>query len=258
MESAAPRKLKLTQILGGLALAFLMYNIGYILAGLISAFVFTITKLSTYPIIIIAQSISCSVIGIWVARRSNDIVLKDYSGRGIFILFLCLNLIALVAAVFSPDTSLQASSAASSLATPAAAYWWFWRRDTIIETTGSPLVDIGPEKTKGLHRIWEPLAPIIMALPILLYFIAGLAQIGAVSAQIESFLGLPSFISTLGALFLTYIPVVGNIIGYFGAKDVWGWEWWQAALLCFLPIVLYFGIIALSSAANGVAAFLRK
>ncbi len=46
-------------------------------------------------------------------------------------------------------------------------------------------------------------------------------------------------------MFLSYTPLVGSLIGFFGAKDVWGWAWWQAAALYIgLPIfIIIFSIL---------------
>jgi hypothetical protein len=35
------------------------------------------------------------------------------------------------------------------------------------------------------------------------------------------------------AFIVSYIPLVGSIVGMVGAMDVWRWEWWQAGLLFF-------------------------
>jgi len=47
-----------------------------------------------------------------------------------------------------------------------------------------------------------------------------------------------SIISFVIAMILGPIGSVAiAIIGFVGATDGWGWEWWQAALLCF-PFVI--------------------
>lgn len=73
----------------------------------------------------------------------------------------------------------------------------------------------------------------------------GLLQLAAIMAQLQSFFGLPWFVAGPIGLILTYIPIVGSVVGFFGAKDVFGWEWWQAGLLFFgiglFSIVMAFG-----------------
>lgn len=75
--------------------------------------------------------------------------------------------------------------------------------------------------------------------PQLGFFIWGLVQLSAVYAQVHAFTHLSSFFSGVLSLALTYVPLIGGVVGFFGAKDVWGWLWWQAALLYFaVPIGL--------------------
>lgn len=70
------------------------------------------------------------------------------------------------------------------------------------------------------------------------YFVVGIAQFFAIWDAIELYLdwGLLDF---LIALFVTYIPLLGSILGYFGATEVWYWEPWQALALFFwyVPIM---------------------
>jgi hypothetical protein len=60
-----------------------------------------------------------------------------------------------------------------------------------------------------------------------------LLQIFAVSDQIQSVLEWPAALATFAGVVLAFVPVVGNIIAFFGATDVWGWETWIAAVVFF-------------------------
>ncbi len=60
-----------------------------------------------------------------------------------------------------------------------------------------------------------------------------LLQIFAVSDQIQSVLEWPAALATFAGVMLAFVPVVGNIIAFFGASDVWGWETWIAAIVFF-------------------------
>jgi len=60
-----------------------------------------------------------------------------------------------------------------------------------------------------------------------------LLQIFAVSDQIQSVLEWPAALATLAGVVLAFVPIVGNIIAFFGATDVWGWETWIAAVVFF-------------------------
>lgn len=73
----------------------------------------------------------------------------------------------------------------------------------------------------------------------LLYLVIGLAQFFAIWDAIEHYLdwGVLDFII---AMFVTYIPLVGSILGYLGATEVWRWEAWQALALFFwyVPVAI--------------------
>lgn len=73
----------------------------------------------------------------------------------------------------------------------------------------------------------------------LIYLGVGVVQLFAVMDGLEHWLGLPGFIAGILGLFLAYFPIVGTIMGFIGAIDVWGWEWWQAALLFFGSFILF-------------------
>ena len=65
------------------------------------------------------------------------------------------------------------------------------------------------------------------------FFGMGIFQMAAIIAGFNVWLGWNWFLSLVIALFITYIPLVGQIVGIMGAVKGWGWEWWQAALLFF-------------------------
>lgn len=60
-----------------------------------------------------------------------------------------------------------------------------------------------------------------------------LLQIFAVSDQIQSYLEWPAALSTFAGVVLAFVPIVGNALAFFGAKDVWNWPLWLAALVFF-------------------------
>ncbi len=60
-----------------------------------------------------------------------------------------------------------------------------------------------------------------------------LLQVSAVSAQVQAYLGWSAAPATFAGFALAFIPVVGNVIAFFGATDQWGWAVWQAALVFF-------------------------
>ncbi len=67
----------------------------------------------------------------------------------------------------------------------------------------------------------------------LMYLGLGLVQLFATVDGIAHWTGMSSFFAWIIALVVAYFPLVGTIAGFTGAVSVWGWEWWQAALLFF-------------------------
>jgi len=80
------------------------------------------------------------------------------------------------------------------------------------------------------------------------YIILGLFQLAAIMAGFEDWLGLHWIIAALLSLFITYIPLVGTVVGMFGAVTAWHWSWLQAGSLFFGPFVLILIIVIVSNA----------
>jgi hypothetical protein len=65
----------------------------------------------------------------------------------------------------------------------------------------------------------------------------GILQVFAIAAQVNSVMRLGEVLSTVAAFVLTFVPIVGSVIAFFGAKDVWQWSPWAAgAVFLLLPI----------------------
>jgi hypothetical protein len=65
------------------------------------------------------------------------------------------------------------------------------------------------------------------------WLVIGILQLFAVSAQVQAELDWGPAPSTLAGLLLAFIPLIGGVVAFFGAKDVWGWDAWLAALVFF-------------------------
>lgn len=98
--------------------------------------------------------------------------------------------------------------------------------------------------------------PIILYL---LYSLLGLAQLVAYLAGIQLWLGVGAPIGLIiffvTTMVLPFGPFVNAIIGFYGAYAVWGWPWWQAALLTFPFAILGIVVMGLSSV-MGIAALI--
>ena len=64
----------------------------------------------------------------------------------------------------------------------------------------------------------------------LAWLTVGVLQFFAVSAQVQSLTDWGPAPSTLVSVPVTFIPVVGSVTAFFGAKDVWGWAPWLAGV----------------------------
>lgn len=74
------------------------------------------------------------------------------------------------------------------------------------------------------------------------YFVVGIVQLFAIADGVGFGLGVGSFISFFIAIFVTYIPLLGSILGLYGAVNVWDWSIWQALVLFFwyIPVGILF------------------
>ncbi len=80
----------------------------------------------------------------------------------------------------------------------------------------------------------------------ILYLLLGVFQLAATFAGLEVWVGLHWIIAGPLAFFLAYIPLVGTIVGMFGAVEAWGWSWGQAGALFFGPFIVIFILLLIS------------
>ncbi len=65
------------------------------------------------------------------------------------------------------------------------------------------------------------------------YILIGFAQLFAIQDWFINSWGWGSIFSFIAALFVTYIPILGSVLGVMGAHDYWGWSWVASLLLFF-------------------------
>lgn len=80
------------------------------------------------------------------------------------------------------------------------------------------------------------------------YLLLGIFQIAAIMAGLEDWVGLHWILSIIIAAPIAYIPILGTIVGMFGAVEAWHWSWLQATGLFFGPLALIFIFAALTGA----------
>ena len=81
-----------------------------------------------------------------------------------------------------------------------------------------------------------------------------LFQLAAITAGLESWVGLHWTIAYPLGLFLAYMLLLGTIVGIHGAVTAWQWTWLQARGLFFGP---FLGIVVLRPPRNPLAQRLR-
>lgn len=248
-ELAAPTKISFLRGLSGVLLATLFYLIGSIIAAVIASFPVFIAGLTDNLIAQTVQSVIVTAAGMWFSRSATDWTLKRYSGRAVFVVFLSLMLItATVFAVRLPFNAKVGASFVQLVTTCGAAYYWFWRRES--ET---------PEIIMSRVENGKAIASTMLGcLPMVLFLVFGLIQYSAISAQVQSVTHSNGWLSGALTWLLTYLPIVGSIVGFFGAKDVWGWQWWQAALLYFGMPVGFYVLYAIGGATNAMIQRTRR
>jgi hypothetical protein len=94
-------------------------------------------------------------------------------------------------------------------------------------------------------------AAILPALIWIAYLGCGLFQLFAIMDGLEKWLGLHWILAAPAALFLTYIPIVGSVVGVIGAVNAWGWTWLQAIGLFVAPVAMALAIGLMPSRSNG-------
>lgn len=77
------------------------------------------------------------------------------------------------------------------------------------------------------------------------YFVVGIVQLFAIVDGIGHALNIGGVLSFIIALFVTYIPLLGSVLGVYGAVEVWDWSMLQAVVLFFwyVPVFLVAGLV---------------
>jgi hypothetical protein len=94
-------------------------------------------------------------------------------------------------------------------------------------------------------------------------FVLNVCQLAAAQAGLEEWWGIPGWMAFMVGFFALIIggPAAGlavSVAGFFAAMQVWHWEWWQAALLCFPTLILGIGLMLFQGAAVGIGSLLSN
>jgi hypothetical protein len=79
------------------------------------------------------------------------------------------------------------------------------------------------------------------------FFAIGLVQLFAIADGISYGMGWGGFASFIAAAFTTYVPLLGSVLGVYGATHAWDWGILQSIALFFwyIPFAIAFGIIGM-------------
>jgi hypothetical protein len=104
------------------------------------------------------------------------------------------------------------------------------------------------EKDAPIGETTRIIARVAVIFPLLMFVLMGLIQLFAVYAEIESVTHIWKIAALYLASIITYIPIIGNVCGFFGAKNVWDWPWRRAAALYIgLPVFMLLISVVISA-----------
>lgn len=71
------------------------------------------------------------------------------------------------------------------------------------------------------------------------FLIMGVVQFFAAWDGFMYLLGVGSILGGILAFLFAYVPVVGSVVGMYGAMKVWDWGFWQAFVLFFWYLIFW-------------------
>ena len=79
----------------------------------------------------------------------------------------------------------------------------------------------------------------------------GFFQLFAIADGIDFFFGTEgTFLALFLAIISTYFPIIGPVLGVYGAYNVWGWNLIPSILLFFTPTILFVSMLIISGSAS--------
>lgn len=83
---------------------------------------------------------------------------------------------------------------------------------------------------------------LIIGITLLSYFIIGLIQTSAIYNIYNSKYEIYGLFSAIGAVVTAYIPLLGSMVAYNSAIELWNWHWYNALFIFFiyyLPLIAF-------------------
>ncbi|WP_051555166.1 hypothetical protein [Legionella fairfieldensis] len=91
-----------------------------------------------------------------------------------------------------------------------------------------------------------------------IYLIIGFWQFFAIVDGLEIWYGLHGVIATILAFFIAQVPIIGTLVGMYGAVDAWNWSWLSAFLLYFGPFILIIMLSLIGNVATKAHAIFKR
>lgn len=90
------------------------------------------------------------------------------------------------------------------------------------------------------------------------YFAIGFLQFFAIMDGLEVWLGVPGILAAITAVFLAWIPLAGQILGFLSAWHIWDWHPFAAFALFFWPLIPFLVLGPLAAMADAADGLLQK
>ena len=100
----------------------------------------------------------------------------------------------------------------------------------------SELDDLDLDRTP----VWLTL---LVSLTLITYFVVGLIQTSAIYNLYSASYEIYGLFSAIGAVLTAYIPILGSIVAYTSAIELWNWSWYNALFIFFFSYLPVLGFI---------------
>jgi hypothetical protein len=84
---------------------------------------------------------------------------------------------------------------------------------------------------------------LLVGMTLIAYFTVGLIQTSAIYNLYNTNYEIYGLFSAIGAVLTAYTPILGSIVAYTSATELWNWSWYNALLIFFFSYLPVFGFI---------------
>jgi len=84
---------------------------------------------------------------------------------------------------------------------------------------------------------------LLVSVTLIAYFTVGLIQTSAIYNLYSTSYEIYGLFSAIGAVLTAYIPILGSIVAYISATELWNWSWYNAFFIFFFSYLPVLGFI---------------